>query len=135
MAEITEYTDTQANMMKEMVRNDNGFHTSFSISDMPFMEMQRVDGDGMTITDASSTVSLVTDGGTARVDLRHSDERKCWFFTFSDGSEEIKGIVHFNTVYNAKGIVAFAFMNDSNLDDDASITRFLPYSNFFVMRK
>ena len=135
MADITEYSNAQANMMREIVRNDGGFHTSFSISDTPFMEMQRVSGDGMTFTDASATVSLVTDGGTARIDLRHSDERRCWFFTFTEGLEEIKGIIHFNTVYNAKGFVAFAFMNDSGLDDDDSITRLLPYTNFFVMRK
>lgn len=135
MASITEYNGIQADTMKEVVKNDNGFHTSFFIADVPFSEMAQINADGKTFTLASATVSLMVSGGTARIDLRHSEEQKCWFFTVAIGTEEIKGIVHFNTVYNAKGLHSFVFLNETELDDDASITRLLPYANFFIMEK
>lgn len=135
MASVTDYSDIQAKAMTEAYKNDNGFHTIFYASDLPFSEMLQVNSDGMSFTNASSTVTLVVPGGTARIDLRHSEEQKCWFFTIEYGGEETKGIVHFNTLYNAKGMHSFMFLNDSNLDDDESITRLLPYSNFFIMVK
>lgn len=135
MASVTEYSAIQEKTMREIVKNDNKFHSSYYISDIPFAEMLQTSSDGLAFTIASATVTLVVPGGTARIDLRHSEEQKCWFFTVVIGAEEIKGIVHFNTVYNAKGIAAFSFLNDTTLDDDDSITRQLPYANFFIMEK
>lgn len=135
MANVTEYSEIQQQAMRKIVKNDNNFHTSYYIADVPFAEMLQTNADGITFTIASATVSLVVPGGTAKIDLRHSDEQKCWFFTAEIGGEEIKGIVHFNTAYNAKGLNTIVFLNETALDDDESITRLLPYSNIFIMGK
>lgn len=135
MAKVTEYSEIQEKAMREVVKNDNNFHTSYYIADAPFVEMLQTDENGMSFTIGGATVSLVVPGGTARIDLRRSEEQKCWFFTVLINDEEIKGIVHFNSVYNAKGISSFMFVNETALDDYDSINRLLPYSNFFIMEK
>lgn len=135
MADTTEYSDIQAKAMKSAHSNDNEFHTTFYISDVPFAEMLQTNADGLSFTAASATASIVVPSGIFRVDLRMSEEQECWFFTATFGTDEFSGVVHFNTVYNPKGRYAFMFLNDTDLDDYKSITRLLPYSNFFIMVK
>lgn len=135
MAELYEYSEKQQKIMYDAVKNDNGFHSSFSISEIPLAEMLSVDDRGLEFTQKSATVSINSEVITYRLDIRFSDEQNCWFFTITDGTSSFSGIIHFNTIYNARGEFAVIFLNDSELDDSNSITMALPYSNIFVMRK
>lgn len=135
MAELAEYSNIQSETMQDIVNNDNGFHNTFMVADNPLYEMLQENEKGLTFTQGSATVSLTFGSSALTLNVRHSNEQKCWFFSVSFGNDKYNGIVHFNTIYNPKGKMSFAFLSDSNSDDIESVTRLLPYINFFVMRK
>lgn len=135
MAEITEYSNTQANAIREIIGGDAGFHTDFYVADFPFSAMLSDTENGGTTIQPNCEADITLSALTYTVKLNRSDERKCWFFTVTQGDEQIQGIVHFNVIYNAKGLFSFAFLNDSQNDGFADVSLNLPYSNFFVMRK
>lgn len=133
MADLSDYTTFQQKVMTDIVSYDKGFHTSFMIADNPFYGMMEVLDNGETAISKSVSCSLNTGGTDYTLELHYSEEQKCWFYLFAYSGEEIRGIVHYNTVLNAKGELAFVILNDST--EDADITLSLPYSNIFVMRR
>lgn len=133
MAELSDYSTTQQKVIKEIVSNDNNFHTSFMIAEMPFFGMLEEVDDGSTIIKRDVMCLLNTGGIDYSIQLHYSEEQNCWFYLLSYLGEEIRGIVHYNTVFNAMGELAFVILNDNINDTDLSIS--LPYSNVFIMRK
>ena len=135
MDELADYSNTQAKVIREVVANDRGFHSSYYIADEPFYGMLNETEDGVLFTSPNCEASLTMSSTEYSLSVTRSDELKCWFFAFSYGEEETRGIIHFNTIYNAKGMTAIAFLNDSEEGDFDSINRNLPYSNILLLRK
>lgn len=133
MADITEYSDIQQNIIKEIVAIDRGLHTTYLISDLPLYAMLEQTDNGKVVVKEDVSCSLSTGGSDYSLRLWYSSEQKCWFYTLTYLGEEINGIVHYNTVLNAMGEIAFAILNDNTSDSDLSNS--LPYSNILVMRK
>ncbi len=133
MANITDYSQIQQKIIKEIVTNDNGFHTTYMMADMPLYAMLEELDNGEFAVKEDIICSMSSGGSTISFKLWYSQEQKCWYYTLTNLGEEIRGIVHYNTVYNAKGEVAFAILNDNS--DDGDIRNSLPYSNVLVMRK
>lgn len=133
MADISEYTTIQQGVIKEIISNDNGFHTEYSIANIPFYGMlKELENGQLGITkNVSSSLSL---GSTDyNLQISYSEEQNCWFYNFSYSGEEIRGVIHYNTVFNSMGNIAFAILNDNVNDNDLSSS--LPYSNVLVLRK
>lgn len=135
MAELTDYSDIQSKAISEIVENDNGFHTEFYIAESPFVSSLSETDDGTTFVQPNFEADIVLSSLTYTVQFEKSNEQKCWFFTVINDEEKIQGIIHFNTIYNSKGLFSFAFLNDSQIDDFDGITMGIPYCNFFLMRK
>lgn len=132
MADLTDYTTFQQKVIKEIVSNDRGFHTQFMIADYPFSEMLIEAESGQNIITPNATIP-VSDGETEyNLNIRYSEETKMWWFCLYTSTDEIRGVLHYNTVYNAMGEIAFAVLND-NIDGDMANS--LPYSNLLVLRK
>lgn len=135
MAELTEYSDIQQNVIKEVVKNDGGFHTGVYIAEQPLYDMISENDDGTLVTKPNVEAPLSLGSDTYDLNIRYSQEQKCWFFTLSYGTEYFSGIVHFNTVYNARGTVAIVILNDNISDITEDISIALPYSNVLLLRK
>ncbi len=133
MADISDFSTNQQNIMKEVVENDRGFHTSFMIAETPFYGMLEELEDGGYTVNQNVECSLSSGGSDYTIQLHYSKEQTCWFYLLTYLSEEIRGIVHYNTVLNAKGELSFVILNDNTESEDISMS--LPYSNVFVMRK
>lgn len=133
MANITEYSDIQQKAIQEIVNLDNGFHTSYMIADLPLYAMLEELDNGQYSVKEDVTCSMSTGGSTYNLNIWYSQSQKCWFYLLSYLGEEIRGIVHYNTVLNAKGELSFAILNDNT--DDRDMSNSLPYSNILVMRK
>lgn len=135
MAELTDYSDKMQKVIKEAVANDKGFHSEYFIAEFPLSEMLLEDDKGLTFTQESATVAISSNSTNYNLLVRFSNEQNCWFFTISDGSEEFEGIVHFNTVYNAKSDFSFIFLNNNDSGEIYDITQSLPFTSVFIMRK
>ena len=133
MADITEYSDIQQNAIREIVENDKGFHRTYLIADFPFYAMLEETENGQNVVKKNVSCSLSTSGNDYTLTIWYSAEQKCWFYNLNSLGEEVNGIVHYNTVCNAMGDLAFVILNDNLNDTDLSNS--LPYSNVFVMRK
>lgn len=133
MADITDYTTTQQKVISEIIKNDNNFHTDVLIADLPFYGML----DEYSNSEVAIKNNVISPLSTGTVDYElqifYSNKQKCWFYKLSSLGEEIRGVVHYNTVFNAKGEIAFAILNDNVNDTD--ITSSLPYSNVLILRK
>lgn len=132
MAELSDYSAVQQKVIKEIINNDRGFHTDIRIADYPFSEMLiDTDNDGVSVT---QDATIPVDDGEVEYNLniRYSEEQKVWFFTLFTPDDEVNGIVHYNTIYNAKGVIAFVILND-NIESD--MVHSLPYSNLLILRK
>ena len=133
MAELSEYTTTQQNVIKEIISNDNGLHSSYMIADAPFYGMLDELENGQLGVKKNVSSSLSTGGTEYDLQIFYSEEQGCWFYCLTSLGEEIRGVVHYNTVCNAMGEIAFAFLNDNVNDKDLSLS--LPYTNILVLRK
>ena len=132
MADLSDYSDFQQKVIKEIKSNDRGFHTEFMIADYPFSEMIVETESGMTSINSNVTIP-VTDGESEyNLNVYYSPEQKDWFFCFYTPTDEIRGVLHYNTIYNSMGEIAFAVLND-NIDGDMDMS--LPYSNLLLLRK
>ena len=132
MADLSDYSDFQQKVIKEIKSNDRDFHTEFMIADYPFSEMIVETESGMTSINPNVTIP-VTDGGSEyNLNVYYSPEQKDWFFCFYTPTDEIRGVLHYNTIYNGMGEIAFAVLND-NIDGDMDMS--LPYSNLLLLRK
>ena len=109
MSDISEYSTTQQKVIKEIVTNDNGFHSSYMIADMPFYGMLTELENGQISVRSNVTCPLSTGSVDYELQLFYSSERSCWFYVMSNSDDEIRGIVRYNTVVNAKGELAGAF--------------------------
>ena len=133
MADLSEYTTAQQKVIKEIVTNDNGFHTVYMIANMPFYNMLEELDNGQIGVKKNISSSLSTDSSNYELQLFYSEEQECWFYNLKYLGEEIRGIVHYNTVFNATGEIAFAILNDNVIDRE--LTSSLPYSNVLLLRK
>lgn len=133
MADVTDYSESQQKVIKEIISNDKGFHTSYMIADLPFYGMLEETENGQYAIKKNVMSSLGTSGSDYTLNLWYSVEQKCWFYNLSSLSGDVSGIVHYNTVFNAMGELAFAILNDNITDTE--LTNSLPYSNVLVMRK
>lgn len=133
MASISDYSDTQQKVIKEILTNDKGFHNTYLIADVPLFPMlEELDNGELTVKkDVACTLS--TGGSNYTLRIWYSVEQSCWFYSLKNLGEEINGVVHYNTVLNAMGELSFAFLNDNVNDKD--LNNSLPYSNILVMRK
>ena len=133
MADLSNYTTTQQSVIKEIVANDKNLHSVYMIADSPFYSMlEELDNGQLSVKDNVSC-SLSTGSTNYELQIFYSSEQSCWFYCLKYLGEEIRGIVHYNTVCNAKGEIAFAILNDNISDTD--LTMSLPYSNVLVLRK
>lgn len=133
MADISEYSTLQQKVIKEIVENDKGFHSSYMIADMPFYEMLEELDNGQTSVKTNVSCPLSTESTDYDLQLNYSEEQKCWFYTLKFLGEEVRGIVHYNTVFNSMGELSFVILNDNV--DDFDMTASLPYSNVLILRK
>ena len=133
MANISEYSTAQQKVIKEIVSNDRGFHSSYLIADAPFYGMLGELENGELTVKKNVSCSLTTGGSNYELQIFFSEEQNCWFYTLNNLGEEIRGIVHYNTICNAMGEISFAILNDNVSDTDLSAS--LPYSNVLVLRK
>ena len=133
MADVTDYSESQQKVIKEIISNDKGFHTSYMIADLPFYGMLEETENGQYAIKKNVMSSLGTSGSDYTLNLWYSVEQKCWFYNLSSLNGDVSGIVHYNTVFNAMGELAFAILNDNITDTE--LTNSLPYSNVLVMRK
>ena len=135
MAELTDYSETQQKVIKEVIENDNGFHTGIYIAEQPLYDMISENDDGTIVTKQYVDSPLSLGSESYDLSVRYSQEQKCWFFTLAYGIDTFSGVVHFNTVYNPKGLVAFVILNDNPSDVVEDISIALPFSNVLLLRK
>ena len=133
MEDLSDYSSMQQKVIKEIITNDKNFHSSYLISDLPLYGMLQELDNGETTVKKDVSCVLGTSGTDYNLNLQYSEEQKCWFYTLSGPSEEVRGVIHYNTVFNAMGDLAFAVLNDNLNDKDLSYS--LPYSNILVLRK
>lgn len=122
-------------VISEIAEGDRGFHGQGFLSELPLAGMMSEDGNGFLHVSDAAAVSIGGNAATFSLSLERSSELSCWFFTVSFGDDEFSGIVRFNSVYNARGMFSFAFVNDNDGADTESITMSLPYTAFFAMVK
>lgn len=133
MTDLSDYTPLQQKIIKEIVEFDNGFHSSYLIADTPFYEMLEETDNGIISTKKNVSASLSTGSTEYELQLFYSEEQSCWFYSLTHLGEEVRGVVHYNTVFNAMGEIAFVILNDNVNDTDLSMS--LPYSNILILRK
>lgn len=128
------YPETIKNLVREMIENDGGFHSSAYLSYDFLSDMIEVDENGMTFTQ-SNVVKDIDGIVSMSLELDRNDETKEWLFTLKYGENSFSGLLRMNTVYNAMGDVAFALVNSNKSETFDDITLSLPYSTFFCMVK
>lgn len=133
MADISEYSTAQQKVIKEIVANDKNFHNTYMMADSPFYSMLEELDNGQMDIKQNVSASLSTGASDYELQINYSREQECWFYTLKSLGEEVRGVVHYNTVCNAMGEIAFAILNDNVSDKDLS--RSLPYSNVLILRK
>lgn len=133
MADITEYSEIQQDVIKEIVANDKGFHNSYLIANMPFYGMLSETDNGEMTVKKNISCSLSTGSSDYELQIFYSEEQECWFYCLYNLGEEIRGVVHYNSIFNAMGELSFVILNDNVSDTDLSAS--LPYSNVLILRK
>lgn len=135
MAELSDYSEKQRNVMQELVNRDNGFHNTYFVADLPLAGMLMETDEAATIISKSGEASIYGDIGAFNLKLYWSDDAQRWFFTFSSDANTFNGILHFNTIYDSMGEVAFCFLSDSDETSQTEMGMSIPYINLFIMRK
>lgn len=135
MADLSNYSATQQEVIKKIVENDNGFHSSIMISDIPLIDIISYADNDMQNIARNASVNLSSFGKNYTLTVNYSEMQKCWFFVLSYAENEVRGIIHFNTLYQEKAPVSFAFINDTSSDEINSISQSLAYSNILIMEK
>ena len=133
MATLSEYSTAQQKVIREIVENDKGFHSNYMIANMPFYGMLGETENGQMAVKTNVSCSLSTGATDYELQIFYSEEQSCWFYILSNLGEEVRGVIHYNTVFNAMGEISFAILNDNVSDTDLFSS--LPYSNVLVMRK
>lgn len=133
MEDIAEYSELQQKVITEIIGNDKGFHNAYMIADMPLYAMMDTLDNGKSTIKNNVSCSLSVGNEDYNLHIWYSKEQDCWFFCLENLGRQIGGIIHYNTVYNAYGEFALAFLNDNT--DAKSITTSLPYTNVLLMRK
>ena len=133
MASISDYSTQQQKVIKEIISNDKGFHSTYLIADTPFYGMLEELDNGETFVKTNVSCPLSSSNAEYELQLNYSEEQNCWFYVLKYLGEEVRGIVHYNTVLNAMGELSFAILNDNT--DSSDLTPSLPYSNVLVLRK
>lgn len=133
MADLSEYSTSQQKVIREIVHNDKGFHSTYLIADYPFYGMLGETDNGVSVVKEDVTCSLGTGSTDYTLRIFYSKEQNCWFYELTNLGDVIRGIVRYNTIVNAKSEFAFAILNDNVSDTDLSMS--LPYSNVLVLRK
>lgn len=105
------------------------------ISDIPLIDIISYADNDMQNIARNASVNLSSFGKNYTLTVNYSEQQKCWFFTLSYAEDEVRGIIHFNTLYRAKAPVSFAFINDTSSDEINSISQSLAYSNILIMEK
>ena len=132
---MDELTELQKEKALKIIAEDKGFHTVSMQSAYPFSPMLNEDGDGYNIVYRNCSVTIESGAYSVFITFSYSVDLDTWFFSAEWNGDKFDGIVHFNTLYNAGGEIAFAFLNDSDDDTSDSITRNLPYSGFLFLAK
>lgn len=133
MIDLSDYSTTQQKVITEIVECDKKFHTNYMIADIPFYNMLGELENGELDVKRNVSCALSTGNTDYELQVFYSTEQNCWFYKFSYLGDELRGIVHYNTLYNAMGEIAFAILNDNVNDTDLSAS--IPYSNVLVLRK
>jgi hypothetical protein len=133
MADIAEYSTEQQKVIKQIIQNDKGFHSNIMIADMPFYGMLEQLDSGEYSVKKNVSCPLNAGGMDYELQLFYSEEQQCWFYLMKFNGDEIRGVVHYNTILNAMGELSFVILNDNC--DDEDITASLPYSNVLVLGK
>lgn len=132
---IAGFSDKEKKVITEIADNDRGFHSLAFAAEIPFYGMLEQDEDGYTSVADGVSVPIGGDGVDFTIRLERSNENQCWFFSLEFGEDRFDGIIQFNSVYNAKGMYSFAFVNDNDGSTFDDITKSLPYTTFFAMVK
>lgn len=135
MQGIENLSDRQIEIVKKILKEDNGFHSTKLIADYPFAAIAKETENGLQYINPHCSFSVSSGGASYDVTFRYSQELNVWFFSVEWSDGRFDGIVHFNTVYNPQGLCSFVFLNDSSADDSDSVGRNLQFSNFIVMVK
>lgn len=133
MADITEYSEIQQKVIREIITTDRGFHSTYLVSDLPLYAMLDELDNGERVVKKDIECTLSTGSSNYSLRIWFSVEQNCWFYTLSYLGEGVSGVVHYNTALNAMGELAFAILNDNTCDSDLSNS--LPYSNILILRK
>lgn len=129
------FSDVQSKVITDIFDGDKGFHTNWLVADTPFSGMAYETEEGVVDVQKCAEASVSDSSGEYRIQLYFSDERNCWFFTVFTADDSFSGVLHFNTLYNAKGMFSFVFLNDSVDAATKTITMALPFSNFLLLRR
>ena len=135
MAELTDYSEKQRLIIESIKDGDKGFHSEYLIADYPLYGMLATQSDGGKFTQTNSSAEVAIGSDVYSIGMRLCSEQECWFFTVTNGTDVVTGVLHFNTVYNAKGMFSIVFLNDSEEVSAEGISNALPYTNILIMRK
>lgn len=133
MSDISNYSTLQQKVIREVVENDEGFHSTYMIADIPFYGMIEELEDGSVGIKRHVSCPLSSSNTEYELQLDFSEEQNCWFYVLKYLGEEVRGVVHYNTLCNSLGELSFVILNDNLEDKD--LTASLPYSNVLVLRK
>lgn len=145
--ELNQLSERQKNYAVDAIASDNGFHNTYLLSMAPFIAMISETDSGSIVVSQSAMAEVSDSASSYTIRVWRSDEQKCWFFLVITGTDEIRGVLHFNTIYNAKGETSIMFLNDAEMElpEEVTeetksewvkkITQNIAYSNILVMRK
>ena len=133
--DLSDYSTNQQKVITEILEGDNNFHSGIYIAELPLYDMLQENEDDSTTVKKSAEVPLNIGSEDYTLSVRFSEEQKCWFVSFVYGDDEYNGILHFNTIYNPRGMFSFAIINDNTSDEINDVTSALPYSNVLFLRK
>lgn len=137
MSELDQLSEAQKEMATKMISDDKGFHSTYLLANIPFDSMMSETDIGTIAVSECAMAEISDSASNYTIKVWLSEEQKCWFFLFTTGTDEIRGVLHFNTLYNARGVVSFAFLNNNqdNYLTAEQIKQNIAYSNILVMRK
>lgn len=128
-------SETERKVLKEIVENNRKFYNSVNFSNMPLVDIESVNSNGLEEILSFFTVPIDVNGTSYNFTFRKSTEQSCWFVKVEYGNEVYNGTVHYNCVLNWGGSSAFAFLNSNDGVNFNDITNTLKYTNIVVMVK
>lgn len=137
MNELDQLSEAQKEVAKKIIADDKGFHSTYLLANIPFDSMMSETDIGTVVVSECAMAEISDSSSSYTIKVWLSEEQKCWFFLFTTGTDEIRGVLHFNTLYNARGLISFAFLNNNQNDflTAEQIKQNIAYSNILVMRK